>query len=127
MHCSKIVFHLSPPGLAGLCEPHIARGIISAAERPSFLCTDPLFLSQTNGHNIGGGLPDFFVGKHVSRCRHTHAATLAAIGNGLEHIARIGQIAFGEVDAAVTVRAVAVRAVVGCRKRSVRSSAPPVL
>jgi hypothetical protein len=25
------------------------------------LCTDPLFLSQTNGHDIGGGLPDFFV------------------------------------------------------------------
>src|SRR4029453_18494816 len=55
MHCSKMVFHLSPPGLGGLLGPHIGRGIISAAERPSFLCTDPLFLSQTNGHNIGGG------------------------------------------------------------------------
>ena len=54
-----------------------------------------LFRFQTNRHDVGRSLPDFFIGQYVSRRRHAHAATLAPLGNGLEYIGGISEIAFG--------------------------------
>src|SRR4249919_3388492 len=53
-------------------------------------------------HDVGGGLPNFFVGQYVAPRWHAKAAPLSAVGDRLEHTLGI-KIAAGEIDAASAV------------------------
>src|SRR5580704_16147143 len=54
-------------------------------------------------HDIRRRLPYFGIGQYITPCRHPEAAALLPVGDGLEHILRIIQVAVGQIDAAIAV------------------------
>ena len=66
------------------------------------------FMADRN--DICSRLPYFRPGQHFTPTRHAEAATLPTVGDGLEHVIWIAQIAIGQVDPAIAVRTMTMRA-----------------